>query len=130
MKKRKNEKPKELTRAELEVMQVIWQLKEAFLGEIVDQFPEPRPAYTTISTVIHTLEGKGFVSHHVVGKSHRYFPLITKENYRASFMDRVMHNFFNNSPGQVVSYFAHSGKLTVEQYEELKKVAQEIVQKP
>lgn len=74
-------------------MQHIWRLQKAFLGEVVEQFTEPRPAYTTISTVIRTLETKGFVRHDVVGKSHRYYPAVSKEDYRSRFMQRVVSNF-------------------------------------
>ena len=125
---KQKKQPTEMTRAELEVMQHIWRLREAFLGEIVDSFTEPRPAYTTISTVIRTLETKGFVKHHVVGKSHRYYPAISKEEYRGRFMQRVVSKLFDNSPGQVLSYLAESGSLTVEQYEELRRVARQIVE--
>lgn len=128
MRQKGKNQPLELTRAELEVMQHIWRLGEAFLGEVVEQFVEPRPAYTTISTVIRTLETKGFVKHRVVGKSHRYSPAVSKEEYRAGFMKRVVSNFFNDSPGQVLSFLAESGSLTVEQYEELKRIAKQIVE--
>lgn len=128
MRKKQTAQPLELTRAELEVMQHIWRLGEAFLGEVVEQFVEPRPAYTTVSTVIRTLETKGFVKHRVVGKSHRYSPAVSKEEYRAGFMKRVVSNFFNDSPGQVLSFLAESGSLTVEQYEELKRIAKQIVE--
>ena len=124
--KKQKERPTELTRAELEVMQHIWRLQKAFLGEVVEQFTEPRPAYTTISTVIRTLETKGFVRHDVVGKSHRSYPAVSKEDYRSRFMQRVVSNFFNDSPGQMLSFLAESGTLTVEQYEELKRVARQI----
>lgn len=124
----KKKQPSELTRAELEVMQIIWRLGEAFLGEVVEQFAEPRPAYTTVSTVIRTLETKGFLAHHAVGKSHRYYPAVTRDEYRSRFMQRVVSNFFNDSPGQVLSFLAESGTLTVEQYEELKRVARQIAE--
>jgi predicted transcriptional regulator len=129
MRPKQTKQPLELTRAELEVMQHIWRLGEAYLGEVVDQFVEPRPAYTTISTVIRTLEAKGFVTHRVVGKSHRYSPAVTKEEYRAGFMKRVVSNFFNDSPGEVLSFLAwESGSLSVGQYEELRRVARQIVE--
>lgn len=124
-----NKKPTELTRAELEVMQIIWKLGNAFLGEIVEEYPEPKPAYTTVSTVILTLRKKGFIAYKTIGKSNRYYPVISKEEYRSKFMRRVMQNFFNDSPGQVLSFFAESGNLSIEQYEELKRVAQQIVEK-
>lgn len=127
---KQKKQPAELTRAELEVMQHLWRLGEAFLGEVVGAFVEPRPAYTTVSTVIRTLEAKGFVKHHVVGKCHRYYPAVAKEDYRSGFMKRVVSNFFNDSPGQVLSFLADSGTLTVEQYEELKRVARQIAGEP
>lgn len=125
---KKREQPAELTRAELEVMQIVWRLNEAFLGEVVEAFREPRPAYTTVSTVIRTLETKGFLAHRVVGKSHRYYPAVGRDEYRSRFMQRVVRNFFNDSPGQVLSFLAESGSLTVEQYEELKRVARQLVE--
>lgn len=125
---KKKKQPTELTRAELEVMQIVWRLGEAFLGEVVEQFAEPRPAYTTVSTVIRTLEAKGFLAHHAIGKSHRYYPAVTRDEYRSRFMQRVVSNFFNDSPGQVLSFLAESGSLTVEQYEELKRVARQIAE--
>lgn len=125
---RKKEQPAELTRAELEVMQIVWRLNEAFLGEVVDAFQEPRPAYTTVSTVIRRLESKGFLGHRVVGKSHRYYPAVGRDEYRSRFMRRVVRNFFDDSPGQVLSFLAESGSLTVEQYEELKRMARQIAE--
>ena len=71
----------ELTKAEEEIMQVLWQLDKAFVKEVVEQLPEPKPAYNTVSTIIRILEKKGFVDHEAFGKSHRYFPLIEKEDY-------------------------------------------------
>lgn len=125
---KKKKQPAELTRAELEVMQIIWRLGQAFLGEVVEEFAEPKPAYTTVSTVIRTLEAKGFLDHKVMGKSHRYFPVVGRDEYRSRFMHRVVRTFFNDSPGQVLSFLAESGTLTVEQYEELKQVARHIAE--
>lgn len=125
---KKKTQPTELTRAELDVMQIVWELGNAFLGEVVEQFAEPRPAYTTVSTVIRTLETKGFVDHKVVGKSHQYYAAVSKEEYRSRFMKRVVSNFFNNSPGQVLSFLAESGTLSIEQYEELRRAAQQILE--
>lgn len=127
---KQKKQPTELTRAELEVMQIVWRLRQAFLGEVVEQFSEPRPAYTTVSTVIRTLETKGFIAHHAIGKSHRYYAAISKEEYRSRFMQRVISSFFNDSPGQVLSFLAENSSLTIEQYEELRRVAQEILAQP
>ncbi len=119
----------DLTRAELEVMQIIWEKEPLFLNEIYDCFPESenRPAYTTISSFIRILERKGYISHKTYGKSHRYFTLVSKEEYTHRFMQKVMSNFFNNSPSQLLSFFAENGNLTASQYEELKVVAEKIL---
>lgn len=119
----------ELTKAELEVMQVIWEKEKVFMSDIYEGFPEGenRPAYTTISTFVRILERKGYITHKAYGKSHRYYPLVSKQEYTNRFMQNVMINFFDNSPSQLLSFFADNGKLTTSQYEELKAVAEKII---
>lgn len=121
----------ELTRAELEVMQIIWEKGEVFLNEIYDGFPEGenRPAYATISTFVRILERKGYISHEAFGKSHRYFAVVSKDEYTGRYMQNVMSNFFNNSPSQLLSFFADNGKLSASQYEELINAAKQIINK-
>ncbi|CDN31661.1 MecI family transcriptional regulator [Mucinivorans hirudinis] len=121
----------ELTRAELEVMQIIWAKRELFLSDIYEGFPEGdnRPAYTTISTFVRILTQKGFVGYKRCGKSHLYFPLVSKEDYTGKFMQGVMNNFFNNSPSQLLSFFCDSGKMSASQYDELRKIAEKILEK-
>ena len=97
MKRLKTEPEKELTKAELEVMQILWKLKKAFVGDILDRMVEPKPAYNTVSTVVRLLEKKGVVGHESFGKSHRYYPLVDKETYADSYVRRVMGNFFDGS---------------------------------
>jgi len=94
MKRLKTEPEKELTKAELEVMQILWKLKKAFVGDILDRMVEPKPAYNTVSTVVRLLEKKGVVGHESFGKSHRYYPLVDKETYADSYVRRGMGNFF------------------------------------
>ena len=86
MKRLKTEPEKELTKAELEVMQILWKLKKAFVGDILDRMVEPKPAYNTVSTVVRLLEKKGVVGHESFGKSHRYYPLVDKETYADSYV--------------------------------------------
>lgn len=119
----------ELTRAELEVMQVIWDKGDVFLNEIYESFPEGenRPAYSTISTFVRILQKKGYIDYKPFNKAHRYFALVSKEDYTHGFMQNVMRNFFDNSPSHLFSFFADRGKLTAKQYEELKAVAEKIV---
>ena len=121
---------KELTKAELEVMQIIWKKERAFMGEIVAEFEnsEKKPAYTTIATIVKILERKGFVSHYTYGKSNQYYPAVSKENYRGEFLINTLNNLFDYSPKALISYFTEKGNLSIEQYEELKSIAREIAE--
>lgn len=129
MLQKKNE-VRELTKAELELMRVIWDKKQAFLGDIVDAYPiENRPAYPTISTVVRILEKKGFVGHESFSKVNRYYPLITKEEYRSRVINNAINVFFDNSPKELFSYFAQEGSLSESQYKDFKDFAKEILKK-
>ncbi len=110
---------KELTRAELDVMQVIWSCDNLFLADIIAAMPEPRPAYTTVSTIIRILVKKGFVTYDGYGKSHCYRALISKEIYTDSVMQRIKHNFFGGSISSMISFFAQRENLTDDQRREL-----------
>jgi BlaI family transcriptional regulator, penicillinase repressor len=116
---------KQLTKAEEEVMQVLWQLEKGFVKDVVDCFPEPKPAYNTISTIIRILEKKGVVGYEAFGKTHRYFPLINKEEYSHKFLDKFVDNYFSGSYSQLVSFFTKQNNLSVTELEclivELKK---------
>lgn len=130
MKQVNNMDIKELTKAELELMRILWEKQQAFLGEIVDAYPlENRPAYPTISTVVRILEKKGFVGHESFSKVNRYYPLVTKEEYRRMIMRNTLNIFFDNSPRALFSYFAEEGSLSAGQYEELKDLARKILAK-
>ena len=94
LKKVEMNEQKELTKAELQIMQVLWQKGSAFVNEILQDLEEPRPAYNTVSTVLRVLQNKGFVAYNSYGKTYQYYPLVTKESYTNRFMDRVVDNFF------------------------------------
>ncbi len=115
-------KMNKLTNKEEELMQVLWQLKKAFVKEIVAELPEPRPHYNTISTVIRKMEDKGFVKHNAFGNTHQYYPVITKENYRKGFMQKTVNNYFGDSYKNVVSFFAKEEKISVEELKEIIKL--------
>ena len=83
----------ELTRAELEIMQILWSLGKGFVNDVLAVMPEPKPAYNTVSTIIRILEKKGFVAHNSYGKSHEYYPLVDKDSYTGCFMNSVLNNF-------------------------------------
>jgi BlaI family transcriptional regulator, penicillinase repressor len=117
---------KELTRAEEQVMQILWNEKKAFVKDLLSKFPDPKPAYNTVSTIIRILEKKGFVSHEEFGKSHRYYPLIPKEEYRDEVFTDLMKDYFNNSMKQVLSHFSHADKMDIREADELIKMLEEI----
>ncbi|MEQ9402757.1 MAG: BlaI/MecI/CopY family transcriptional regulator [Cyclobacteriaceae bacterium] len=110
---------KQLTQAEEEIMQVLWQMKKAFVKEIVEKFPNPKPAYNTISTLIRILEKKGFVGYEAFGKSHQYYPLVNKEEYSKKYLNRFVDNYFSGSYEQLVSFFTQQKKMDVKDLERL-----------
>lgn len=112
---------KELTKAEEEIMQVLWDLESAFVKDIIDELPEPRPAYNTVSTIVRILQQKGFVDHESFGKSHKYYPLITKEEYTKSFMKGFVKRYFSGSYRQMVSFFTEEENLSIKELEQLLK---------
>ena len=129
MKRLKTEPEKELTKAELEVMQILWKLKKAFVGDILDRMVEPKPAYNTGSTVVRLLEKKGVVGHESFGKSHRYYPLVDKETYADSYVRRVMGNFFDGSLSNLVSFFTEREDLSLAESERVIRLAEEAIRK-
>ena len=87
-------RPQELTRAELEIMQVLWAKGATVVRGILDEMPDPQAAYNTVSTIVRILERKGFVGHKAYGKTYEYFPLVDKDDYAGRYMDTVLENFF------------------------------------
>ena len=96
----------ELTRAELEIMQVIWKKGKVLVHDILDEMPEPKPAYNTVSTIVRILESKGFVSHKAYGRTYEYFPLVAKDEYTGTYMRTVLDNFFDGSVSRMVNFFS------------------------
>jgi len=110
---------KELTKAEEEIMQVLWELESAFVKDIINELPEPKPAYNTVSTIVRILQQKGFVGHETQGKSHKYYPLTTKEAYTKSFMKGFVKKYFSGSYRQMVSFFTKEDNLSLSELEQL-----------
>ncbi len=113
---------KELTKAEEQVMQVLWQIKQGFAADIITNFPEPKPAYNTVLTVVRILEKKGFVSHETFGKANRYYPLVSKEQYSEEFMQHFVRNYFDNSFKSMVSFFTNNKDLSMEDLDEIRRM--------
>jgi len=110
---------KELTKAEEQIMQILWQLKEAIVKDVLEKIPEPKPAYNTVSTVVRVLEGKGFVDHKAYGNSHVYFPLISEDDYKKFTFDKLMKNYFSDSYKSLVSFIADDKNLGLKELDEL-----------
>ncbi len=116
---------RELTKAESEIMQILWRKGQAFVQDIIDEIPEPKPAYNTVSTIVRILEQKEMVGHESFGRSHRYFPLVKKESYTRSFMHNVMGSYFENSIPKMVSFFTQQENLSVHELEEIKQMVEQ-----
>lgn len=110
---------KVLTRAEEQIMQILWKLKRGFVKDIIPQLPDPKPAYNTVSTIVRILEKKGFVSYRAYGKTHEYYPLVSKDDYKKQFLNRFVKNYFGDSFPELVSFFAQDRNLSVSELEEL-----------
>jgi predicted transcriptional regulator len=118
-----------LTKAEEQVMQILWDKKEGFVKDLLEKFPEPKPAYNTVSTIIRILEKKGFVDHQSYGKSHQYYPLVSREQYRNERFSGLMKDYFNNSMKQVLSHFGNNGSVSLKEADEIIHIMEELKQK-
>ena len=112
----------ELTRAELEIMQVIWKKGKVLIHDILQEMPEPRPAYNTVSTIVRILESKGFVSHKAYGRTYEYFPTVAKEEYTGSYMRTVLDNFFDGSVSRMVKFFSSRKSISMEEIDEILRI--------
>ena len=110
---------KELTKAEEQIMQVLWRLKKAVVRDVITKLPEPKPAYNTVSTIIRILETKGFVGHKAYGKTHEYFPLIQQDEYRSFYLKGMLSAHFGGSFKKLVSFFAKDSDMDIQEVEQL-----------
>lgn len=116
---------KELTKAEEQIMQVLWKLDRGMVRDILDKLPDPKPAYNTVSTIVRILEKKGFVSYKAYGKTHEYFPLISKDEYKSKFLKSFISRYFGNSFQEMVSFFANDRAVSLNDLEEIKNLLNE-----
>lgn len=115
---------KELTKAEEQVMQFLWKISKGFLKDIVDQFPVPKPAYTTVSTVIRVLVKKGFIGYNTYGKTNEYYPLVLKNDYFQRHVKSIIASYFHGAAPAFASFFANE-QLKLSELEEIKKMIEE-----
>lgn len=112
---------KQLTKAEEQIMQVLWDLKEASVKEVIAELPDPKPAYNTVSTIIRILETKEFVGHQPKGRGYVYFPVIEKTDYSNQSLHKLMNGYFGGSFKSMVSFFMKENKLDIKELETILK---------
>jgi BlaI family transcriptional regulator, penicillinase repressor len=115
---------RELTRAEEEVMMVLWDLGHAFVKDIVEKMPEPKPAYNTVSTIVRILETKGFIEHKAYGRTHEYFAVVPKEEYRSFATGKLMEGYFENSVEEMLSFFVKEKGVSTKELDDILKLIQ------
>jgi BlaI family penicillinase repressor len=120
---------KELTKAEEQIMQVLWNLEKGLVRDIIEELPEPRPAYNTVSTVVRILEKKGFVSHKAYGKNYEYFPLVSKDEYKKKFLKSFIKRYFGGSFQEMVSFFANRRDISLQELEEIRRLLQDEIRR-
>lgn len=108
-----------LTNKEEEIMKILWRLNKAFVKEILAEIPGDKPHYNTLSTIVRNLQEKGFVDHEAFGNTHRYFPIVSKEQYRKRYVNSTLADYFDNSYKNLVSHFAKEEKISVEELKEI-----------
>jgi BlaI family penicillinase repressor len=108
-----------LTNKEEEIMHILWNLKKAFVKDVLAEIVEDKPHYNTLSTIIRNLEEKRYVSYTAYGNTHQYYPIISKEAYRKEFMNTAIENYFNNSYQNMVSFFAEEQKISAKELREI-----------
>lgn len=113
---------KELTKAEEQIMHELWESEGGFVKDVLDRLPEPKPAYNTVSTIIRILQTKGFVNHRAYGKSHKYIPAISKEDYKKVVAEKLLSGYFENSPKQMLSFFLEEKKLDVKDLDDIMNI--------
>jgi len=111
-----------LTSAEEQVMNYLWKLKKAFFKDLMEQFPEPKPAITTVNTLLKRMINKGFIAYRLFGNSREYYPLIDKNDYFSKYINNLIKKFFNNSAGQFASFFTSETNLSEEELKNLREL--------
>ena len=115
---------KSLTKAEEQIMQILWDLKEGIVKDVVSGFKSNQPAYTTVATVLKVLEKKGFVAHKKIGNTYLFSPKISKRDYTRFQFSSLLKNYFNGSFPKMATFFARENNLSMEELEEVMKLAE------
>jgi BlaI family penicillinase repressor len=118
-----------LTRAEEQVMQILWDLKKGYIKDLLDKMPDPKPAYNTVSTIIRILVQKGFVDYKAYGKTYEYYPIVDRDAYKSFYLKRFVSGYFDGSFSRLLSFFAKDENLDVKDLDTLLKLAKEDIKK-
>ena len=117
-----------LTRAEEEVMQILWDLGEGLVHDVLEKLPEPKPAYNTVSTIIRILEQKGFAGHKAYGRTYVYYPLVSKQDYTRSYFKNMISGYFGNSYKALASFFASAEEIGIKELEEIRRLIEQEIE--
>jgi predicted transcriptional regulator len=118
-----------LPNAEEYLMKIVWKCETAFLKDIMEHYPEPKPAATTVVTLLKRLQDKGVIAYRLFGNSRQYYPLVGKDDYFSRYMNEIVKNFFGNSALQFASFFTSTGNLTEKELEDLKKIVEQEIER-
>lgn len=115
-----------LTKAEERIMQILWDIDKGFIKDILEHFPDPKPPYNTVSTIVRVLVKKELVGFNNYGSTYQYYPMITREHYRESQMNKLVKEYYSNSLKQVVSFFSGKNDLDIQEVDEVMKMLEEL----
>ena len=118
-----------LTKAEERIMKILWEIEEGFIKDIIEQFPDPKPPYNSVSTIVRVLVQKEIVGFTALGNSHRYHPLVTRDEYSKNQLSRLVKDYYNNSLREVVNFFSESKRLDEKELDEVMKMLAELKKK-
>ncbi len=118
-----------LTKSEEQLMELIWQQEKVFLKDILSSYPDPKPAGTTIATLLKRMQDKGFIAHTTFGNSRQYYPLVKKSAYFSKEVNGIIKNYFNDSALQFASFFTKSSNITPDELEDLKKILDQEIER-
>ncbi len=119
----------QLSKTEEELMNILWKQKKAFMKDLLDAYPEPKPATTTVATLLKRMTDKGFVAYKSLGRSREYYPLVRKKDYFSKHVNGLIKNFFNDSPGQFASFFTKETDLSRKELEDLRNLIDNEIKK-
>lgn len=111
-----------LSKSEEQLMQYVWELKESFLNDLLEKYPEPKPASSTVATLLKRMTKKGYIDYEQMGRSRRYYPLVTKKDYFSRHINSLIKKYFNDSPSTFASFFTRETGLSDEELEELQEI--------